>query len=49
MQDRTKAVAVRKVVLQEFASLDGVIEGQGRQSPFRDEEQEKRPEQAIEK
>jgi hypothetical protein len=41
MQDRTKEVAVRKVVVSEFVSLDGVMEDPSCESPFRGEEQEK--------
>jgi dihydrofolate reductase len=41
MQDRTKEVAVRKVVVSEFVSLDGVMEDPSWESPFRGEEQEK--------
>src|SRR3712207_3049223 len=41
MQDRTKEVAVRKVVVSEFVSLDGVMENPSWESPFRGEEQEK--------
>jgi hypothetical protein len=41
MQDRTKEVAVRKVIVSEFVSLDGVMEDPSWESPFRDEEQEK--------
>jgi dihydrofolate reductase len=41
MQDRTKEVAVRKVVVSEFVSLDGVMEDSSWESPFRGEEQEK--------
>jgi dihydrofolate reductase len=41
MQDRAKEVAVRKVVVSEFVSLDGVMEDPSWESPFRGEEQEK--------
>jgi hypothetical protein len=41
MQDRTKEAAVRKVVVSEFVSLDGVMEDPSWESPFRGEEQEK--------
>jgi dihydrofolate reductase len=41
MQDRTKEVAMRKVVVSEFVSLDGVMEDPSCESPFRGEEQEK--------
>jgi hypothetical protein len=41
MQDRTKEVAVRKVVVSEFVSLDGVMEDPSWESPFRGEGQEK--------
>jgi hypothetical protein len=41
MQDRTKEAAVRKLVVSEFVSLDGVMEGPSWESPFRGEEQEK--------
>src|SRR5215218_3288151 len=41
MQDRTKEVAVRKVIVSEFMSLDGVMEDPSWESPFRGEEQEK--------
>ena len=41
MQDRTKEVAVRKVVVSEFVSLDAVMEDPSWESPFRGEEQEK--------
>jgi dihydrofolate reductase len=41
MQDRTKETAVRKVVVSEFVSLDGVIVDPSWESPFRGEEQEK--------
>jgi len=41
MQDRTKEVAMRKVVVSEFVSLDRVMEDPSWESPFRGEEQEK--------
>ncbi len=41
MQDRTKEVAVRKVVVSEFVSLDGVMEDPSWEPPFRGELQEK--------
>jgi hypothetical protein len=41
MQDRTKEAAVRKVIVSEFVSLDGVMEDPSWESPFRGEEQEK--------
>jgi dihydrofolate reductase len=41
MQDRTKEFAMRKVVVSEFVSLDGVMEDPSWESPFRGEEQEK--------
>jgi hypothetical protein len=34
MQDRTKGVAVRKAVVSEFESLDGVMDDPSRESPF---------------
>ncbi len=40
MQDRTKEAAVRKVIVSEFVSLDGVMEDPSWESPFRGEEQE---------
>jgi hypothetical protein len=41
MQDQTKEVSVRKVVVSKFVSLDGVMEDPSWESPFRGEEQEK--------
>jgi dihydrofolate reductase len=41
VQDRTKEVAVRKVVVSEFVSLDGMMEDPSWESPFRGEEQVK--------
>jgi hypothetical protein len=41
MQDRTKEVAVRKVVVSEFVSLDGMMEDPSWESPLRGEEQVK--------
>jgi RibD C-terminal domain len=41
MQDRTKEAAVRKVVVSEFVSLDGVMEDPSWEFQFRGEEQEK--------
>jgi hypothetical protein len=41
MQDQTREVSVRKVVVSKFVSLDGVMEDPSWESPFRGEEQEK--------
>jgi hypothetical protein len=41
MQDRTKEVAMSRVGVSEFVSLDGVIKDPSWEFPFRGEEQEK--------
>jgi dihydrofolate reductase len=41
MQDQTKELSVRKVIVSEFVSLDGVMEDPSWKCPFRGEEQEK--------
>jgi hypothetical protein len=41
MQDRTEKIPMRKVVVSEFVSLDGVMEEPGWTFQFGSEEQEK--------